>query len=197
MPGYKGHLAGGLFAYFVLMSVSLLYFRPTLFTAIEWSFFALAGSLFPDVDTKSKGQKYFYRLIAVLLIFLAVRAQWRELATVSLIATLPLLVSHRGLFHRLWFIILFPAAIAFGISLYFPNCEHMIKYDYLFFVAGAISHLWLDLGLKRMLRIYQFSKKVIVLTVKQKRLLLKISKNYCSVSIAAWFLASFARSRAV
>jgi len=153
MPGYKGHLAGGMGVYFMLMSICLLYFRPTLLTAIEWSFFALAGSLFPDVDTKSKGQKYFYRVIVLLLIFLAVQMKWRELAGVSLIAMLPQLVSHRGLFHRLWFVILFPAMIAYAISLYFPCHHEIIMYDYFFFIAGAISHLWLDLGFKRMIRV--------------------------------------------
>jgi len=65
MPGYKGHLVGGTVAYGLLFFglVGVVVKQPSMLTAGEWLLFALAGSLFPDIDIKSKGQKYFYYVI--------------------------------------------------------------------------------------------------------------------------------------
>src|SRR5438309_2217826 len=62
MPGYKGHLVGGTVAFGLLFFalVGVVVRQPSMLIAGEWLLFALAGSLFPDIDIKSKGQKYFY-----------------------------------------------------------------------------------------------------------------------------------------
>ena len=62
MPGYKGHLVGGAVAYGVTVYL-LRSLNPTAITLVEWFVCTLAGALFPDVDTKSKGQKYFYSVL--------------------------------------------------------------------------------------------------------------------------------------
>ncbi len=153
MSNYKGHLAGGLFFYLItLYGIASYYVCPALPTAIEWLLFALAGSLFPDVDIKSKGQNYFYWLIFALLLFLFFMKRFTLMAIVGVIAVIPQLVRHRGIFHRLWFVILLPIFLAMALCLYIPSCKTIIFFDALFFVVGALSHLWLDLGLRRMLR---------------------------------------------
>lgn len=153
MPGYRGHLAGGFFVYIVIVFLLLFScWHPTFLTLVEWAFFALAGSLFPDVDIKSKGQKYFYRIVTVLLIFFGCRSQWHLVMMIGFMALLPVLVPHRGLFHRLWFVIFLPLSIAYAISLSVPSCTAPLLFNTIFFIAGAISHLWLDFGFKRMLR---------------------------------------------
>ena len=151
MPGYKGHLVGGCVAYIVL--ISIVYIQcPSYMIAGRWLVCALAGSLFPDIDVKSKGQNYFYWLILCLTIILLFMQQLRRLAVLSIVSILPMLVRHRGIFHRWWFIV----AIAMGtwgvLCVYAPVYGKSLWLDMLFFIAGAFSHLWLDVGLRRMFK---------------------------------------------
>lgn len=152
MANYKGHLFVG--SLFFLVSFYLLSwcFRPSLLLAVQWYLLALAGSLFPDIDVKSKGQNYFYWFIFWLLIFLAFMQQWRLIALVSIISIIPLLVHHRGICHRVWFVVGVPMTIALILSCYVPLCTNHLFYNAGFFVIGALSHIWLDLGLRKMLR---------------------------------------------
>ena len=151
MPNYKGHLFGGVVAYILL----LLFFvskNVSLFTVIEWLFFSIAGALFPDIDVKSKGQKYFYYGILIFFLFLVVKNKLEILCCCSFLVITPMLVRHRGLFHQLWFIIAFPLFILCLVSYIVPRMFYSLFIDTLFFIAGAISHIWLDVGLVRMLK---------------------------------------------
>jgi len=150
MSSYKGHLCGGVFAFIVAMAVVIFFVAPTLLAFVEWGAFCLAGSLFPDIDIKSKGQKLFYWLILALVVLLTIQSQWKLLSFISVITITPLLVNHRGIFHQLWFVIAVPCAIAYGIVLLSPGHTKIIVLNTFFFIAGAISHLWLDMGFKRM-----------------------------------------------
>lgn len=154
MPGYKQHLSGGAGAFVVTMlALSTQVSQITGLVGLEWLAFCLAGSLFPDVDIKSKGQYYFYCMVLLLLLFLSVHKRYDLLVVVSIGSMTPLLTRHRGLFHRWWFI----GALAFGlwylVSQEFPHLSTMLWYDTIFFCAGAFSHLWLDMGLRKMLRV--------------------------------------------
>lgn len=151
MPGYRAHLMGGFTAYiFLLYIVQPL--KPTPLTMIEWLGFSLMGSLFPDVDTKSKGQLWFYRFVAFSLLVLATRRHYAAAMMVSLASVAPLLVRHRGLFHRPWFIVSVPFVSALILSNYIPCYAMFCYYDALFFVVGALSHIWLDLGLMKLFK---------------------------------------------
>lgn len=152
MPGYKAHLTGGLFVYAVILFCVHEILHPPIFLAAEWLLFILAGSLFPDVDVKSKGQHLLYSGIFVLFAALLVYGCHETVAILALLSLIPMLVKHRGLFHNIWFVILFPLAVAWAAAICFPNYAHAIFFDALFFIAGALSHLWLDLGLRRMFR---------------------------------------------
>lgn len=197
MPGYKGHLVGGvltygfvlavvltlqplimyyalqtphsfiLYSYYYFLSSCAHYIPPLMQThhelythlsgfiiCIEWLLCTLAGSLFPDIDIKSKGQKLFYRGIVFALLFLFFYGKPQTGLVVGLIALTPLLTNHRGLFHRLWFIILLSFASWWGLSVRFSHLQYALLYDLLFFCSGAISHLWLDMGFKRMVRLH-------------------------------------------
>lgn len=152
MPNYKGHLAGGFIAYGLTVGMLIVYCQPTFFTAVEWLLCALAGALFPDIDIKSKGQKLFYWVLLLIFVFLMLRKHFEILAVLSIVAITPLLVKHRGVFHRLWFVVSVPALAAFCLSMYVPTYASIIFFDTIFFIAGAISHLWLDMGFKKMFR---------------------------------------------
>jgi len=152
VPDYKTHLFGGLGAYVILIG-ALGRLCPSAACGTEWLLFALAGSLFPDVDIKSKSQQLFYLLLLVTALVIYSEKRYDLLPALAVATFLPLLVKHRGLFHRLWFVLLATYAIWRTGSSVRPDLSMSLKYDMLFFAAGAISHLWLDFGWRRMLRI--------------------------------------------
>jgi len=105
MPNYRVHLFGGFVAYVVLFSCVARLLHPSFLTACEWLLFTLAGALFPDIDIKSKGQKYFYHFIFLLFIVLAIKKRYTMITFCSFIILIPLLVRHRGFFHSPRFVI--------------------------------------------------------------------------------------------
>ncbi len=148
MPNYKGHLVGGVVAYGLVLYVFYAY-CPSAVMAGEWFLCTLAGALFPDVDVKSKGQKYFYWAVLALSVLAGFYKRYDLVLVISFFSVLPMLVRHRGIFHQLWFIVVL-AGIAWviGVSVA-PYLGQRLLYDLIFFVLGAFSHLWLDLGLRR------------------------------------------------
>lgn len=151
MPNYKGHIAGGFVAYGIALCLATCC-SASWATSLEWLLFTLAGSLFPDIDIKSKGQKLFYRLMFVVLLILMYQRRVVLAASIGVLCMVPMIVRHRGMLHKLWFVILFPSLLAFVCTLYVPCYAPMIAQDAFFFIMGAVSHVWLDVGLRRMLR---------------------------------------------
>lgn len=150
MPNYKGHVGGGIIAYGITM-VALYHMNPSVLTAVEWLLCAVAGALFPDIDIWSKGRKYFYYIATVIVGWAIMHKHFELLSAMSVFVIFPNLIRHRGITHQLWFIIAFPLLVWVGIHAYFPHMSPNAWFDMIFFVMGAISHLLLDLGLKKTL----------------------------------------------
>jgi len=148
MANYKGHLVGGVVAFGMLFL--LVPIVPTTARTVEWLLWCLAGSLFPDVDTKSKGHNLFYLAMVPLLLFLIAQARFQLAAILAVASLLPLISQHRGLFHRLWFLLLIAGALLLVLPVYTGITQSVLRYDVLFFLVGAASHLWLDVGLVKM-----------------------------------------------
>lgn len=151
MSGYQGHLAGGVVSYAALLLL-LKGTQPTVISLFFWFLCSLAGALFPDIDIKSKGQKYFYWILLGLIFSCIFTNRLDLVAIISVMSIVPLLVKHRGITHRLWFIILLPLGVWLAVSASYPDVAHVLILNVLFFIGGAISHLWLDFGFFRMLR---------------------------------------------
>jgi len=151
MPNYKGHIAGGIIT-FVLFCFIMLGLRPSFFIGIEWLFFTIAGALFPDVDIKSKGQKYFYWFVFLFFMILTIKECFEIITGLAFIIIIPMLVRHRGIFHSPRFVIIIPLIAWVVVSSFFPTFSMRFLYDIIFFIAGALSHLVLDFGLKHMMR---------------------------------------------
>lgn len=154
MPNYKKHLVGGSVIYALLTYVNIkLNLMPTnLNLQIQTLAACLIGSLFPDIDTKSKIQKFIYFIILVSVIYLMIVGLEYQAALLASMSMLPLIVSHRGLFHRMWFIIL---CLGLGNFLCYSNPGCWFKnYMWLsmFFLIGVISHIWLDMGWKKLFK---------------------------------------------
>ena len=154
MPNYKKHLAAGCLVYGLINYLSLKAGIIPIDANLQAQSLAvcLIGSLFPDIDTKSKIQKYIYFMILALSIYLMFNGLQYEASLLTTISLLPLIVSHRGLLHRLWFIIM-----CLGIGNYFcylnqacwfKNCLYLS----IFFLIGVISHIWLDMGWKKLFK---------------------------------------------
>lgn len=152
MPNYKKHLAGGAIAYSCLLYL-LLSTHPTLNMTAQWFTCCLTGALFPDIDTKSKIQKIFYVIIFITLIAAILNKKIPLLIFFSFLGLIPALVNHRGIFHNPIFILLLTLTVIGIIRLYVPGYTHQAFLNGLFFFVGAISHIWLDFGFKKMIRI--------------------------------------------
>lgn len=117
---------------------------------VTWFFLclccAIAGSIFPDIDTKSKGQKFFYLAIAFIYSLLAFYKYYSIAIVLGLISFVPLIVSHRSLLHSLWFIMIIVGSVYYGALIVFPSYGQLILISSLFFMLGVISHLVLDFG---------------------------------------------------
>ena len=126
--------------------------------AALWSAF----SQFPDLDTASRPQRWFYRGLAALLLLWALGGHWQVAAIAGMLALLPLVQHHRGWTHRAWAALLVPlvtlvlwrlftdggAAWAWGNPLDAARpLADWIRHDlpaYLAMVGGYVTHLLLD-----------------------------------------------------
>lgn len=143
MPGYRGHLMVGvavwafaIFFFSALSSISLL--------TGGWLLCTLAGALFPDIDTKSQGQRLFY--IAIFLSY-PILFYYRYIATclfLGFFCCVPLFVRHRGIFHSYWFLGMATLGGVMGLIILFPAYAHALVIDASFFLLGAYSHVALD-----------------------------------------------------
>ena len=156
MPNYKGHLAGGFVTFLGTAKVMSLY-SPDIANNLSnnWPLyisFCLLGSLFPDIDTKSKIQRYFYFFILVVIIYLISSKEWLTLSILAPISLLPLLVHHRGIFHKFWFLLLISISVLILVQTHSNyNMKHAAIACF-FFIAGWISHIILDYGFWRFFR---------------------------------------------
>lgn len=155
MSNYQGHLLGGAATYTILVSVAFLKNPSVNYYHFEdlliWFIMCLLGALFPDIDIRSKGQKIYYRFLLILTMLTIVTKKWDVLSLVTFAALFPAFVTHRGLMHRVSFIITIPFLVVVGLAHYNNTIVPTAFGCYIFFVAGALSHLVLDFGPLRLL----------------------------------------------
>lgn len=94
----KGHLAGGvLVAAGVAAAAEGSGGRPG--TTLGLFATALFFSLFPDLDTSSRPQRWFFKLVFAGLLCLAWAGEYRTATALAVLALLPVLDHHRGWTH--------------------------------------------------------------------------------------------------
>jgi len=151
MPSYKTHLVAGALAGGAVLYVTGFY-HCSLVTTAELICAALLGSLFPDIDTKSKGQQLFYRLFVIFLFCFLIQQRYRAFFILAFLGTIPLLVRHRGMFHHPWFILVGLLFGIIGAHMNWPSYARALSWDLVFFGVGALSHIVLDIGLVNFFR---------------------------------------------
>ena len=148
MSMYRGHLVGGFVAYIMstaAMSLVHSMFLPSLAGLIA----ALAGSLFPDIDIQSKGQRLFLKLLFLLILGCFLFRASIPLITLLLFSVLPIILPHRGLFHDAFFVLVL-TCLAMAFVLYIlPDRVDKVVPVMVFFYVGVISHLVLDKGFRK------------------------------------------------
>ncbi len=154
MSSYRGHLVGGVAAAGIytaaMLFVPIVQFATYANLLHDYQVFiavfvvAMLFALFPDVDTKSKGQGIFYWGAFILNILLIWNKQIQAAAYLGLVAMLPLLTHHRGWTHSVWAALLVPLPIV-GVPYLFS--DRMLPVSLVFYgaaVVGYLSHLALD-----------------------------------------------------
>lgn len=173
---FKAHITGGVLAGGVTVAVSQIigytdvsWDSVTYFLAspsIEGEIPILLGlfsltlfmSLFPDLDSASILQRWFYRIIFVILLILFFLAQHGLFASLTLLSLLPLLHKHRGWMHSRLTPFVFAVVIAVMVEFYrsslawfggfsASNIFYLFK-DYWIYLLGCVlghyTHLILD-----------------------------------------------------
>lgn len=143
---FKGHILGGIITYtLILYFLSFIHYSLDTIHNVQWFIFCILGSLFPDIDTKSKIQLWVYRLLFIFYLLLIINnPNMQIIIFTSILAIIPLIVRHRGLFHQPSFLIALPLIIVCIISFIQPTNASEALINALFFIAGTLSHLLLD-----------------------------------------------------
>lgn len=155
MASYRGHIAGatafgvgyvGLLGYVYSINAAYQQFGPMELVAYPVACVALAVmfGLWPDVDTNSKGQKFFYGLFLIVDLFLIVTEHYREAAYLGLFALLPALSKHRGWTHTWWAMVIIPAPLVILPYMLMPEQPFVGLPFYGAAVVGYFSHLVMD-----------------------------------------------------
>jgi len=141
----KRHLFVGLvFVYIFIFFISNYIFKPSLQDIILFIVIGLLFAIWPDIDTKSLGQKVFYTIFLLMDVYLIWKHQYKIAAYFGLIIILPVLAKHRGWTHSKIAMVLVPLPILLypmiaGGLLDFSNLPF-----YTVAVIGYFSHLLLD-----------------------------------------------------
>lgn len=155
MPNFRQHLLGGLLLYTVILLalVTFFHYHISMHRLIEWLACIILGSLLPDVDTGSKGRRVWFRLAIITACILVLVHAWLPICVLVVAMCLPLLVRHRGILHSLWFYLVMCVVIIIMSFCWCPRYVHLVAGDLVFLMLGVLSHLWLDMGLVRMLKL--------------------------------------------
>lgn len=155
MPNYKAHLVGG------AVSFTIVY-KLTSYCAPTWQInplallggfgLALLGSIFPDIDISSRMQTLFFRSMLILLATSLVFGYWRLFMGGCGVSSLIFFLRHRTITHRPWFLISFPLVMLFIILQKNIINQYLGWFWYSCFVVGALSHIVLDFGIKKLFR---------------------------------------------
>jgi membrane-bound metal-dependent hydrolase YbcI (DUF457 family) len=154
MASYKGHLVGGAICtgiYTAAISFAPVeQFAEYAHVLKDWQalvavfIIGMLFALFPDVDTKSKGQYLFYWTLFPVDVLLIYSGNLQAAAYLGLVGMLPVLAHHRGWTHSKWAMVLIPLPIILVPYLYSDKVLAFSLVLYGAAVVGYFSHLLLD-----------------------------------------------------
>ena len=154
MAGYKGHIVGALVCTGVAVT-AVSTFAPQLFgetagilsrtqTVVALMVVGVMFGLWPDVDTNSMGQNFFFGIAFLADIILIANGRLEAAAYLGLLAMMPIIGKHRGWTHTFWAMVLVPLPVV--VVPYMHNAE-VLPASLLVYgaaVIGYFSHMLLD-----------------------------------------------------
>ncbi len=147
MPGYKTHLVGGACAAVGLTTLLVTSSCTLSLIPYELPFYlacSLLGSIFPDIDITSKMQRLFYGAACIICIMAIIQQSNHLLSIMTFFVILIPHIKHRTITHHPLFIIVMPHAVLMYMRYHHDISMRVGLLAYLFFVAGALSHIILD-----------------------------------------------------
>lgn len=146
MPGYKAHMAGAVAVTGGVVAGAwwLGMYRPEPASLALMASLAVLGSLFPDVDTSSRGRTLYYGVALAVDIVLILKKLYRPAALLGLCALLPAIGSHRGWTHTWWAALVIPCPVLLAPVVLLDMSWAILLPYYLAAVLGYLSHLALD-----------------------------------------------------
>ncbi len=154
MANFKGHIVGGLIAGGAVTAVSYAVRLGEMpdggVLLSDWQLlvgaFVLATlfGLWPDVDTNSKAQDFFFGLAFITDILLVINEQYIPAALLGLLAMTPIVGTHRGWTHTKLAAIFVPLPILIIPYLAADRVGETALLLYASSVAGYFSHLLFD-----------------------------------------------------
>lgn len=146
MPGYRKHILAGAVAgsaaLFAADQFAVL--RVDRLTQATLLAVTLTASIFPDIDTPSKGRPFVYGALAVFDVYLIYTKRLLWAALLGLIAILPCLGGHRGWTHTWWAMFLVPLPLLVGPVHFLGWSWQAAAPWYIAAIIGYGSHLVLD-----------------------------------------------------
>lgn len=146
MPGYKAHISFAVFWYCIILLIVYRLYHPPLIWLLELGLCITMGALFPDIDIKSKGQKYIYTLFFVAAIPLLCMQYYMIVALVGWLFFIPMMVKHRGIFHDPLYMNMLIAALWCVWYIHYPFIAKRYAWHVICFIIGMHSHIMLDYG---------------------------------------------------
>lgn len=147
MPNHRTHLLAGLVTagslFYFLMKCKAVPFTENHYFILSYAL-CLTGSIFPDIDVASKMQRIFLRIAAIALLLTIIFMKWFLFVFLGILTTSLFIIKHRGSTHKVWFLLLFPLLITGYIAGHHILPTPHLTLFYLFFIAGALSHIALD-----------------------------------------------------
>ena len=145
MASGKGHIWGGLiFVIIFIYTITNYFYSPSFLEIVIYIALACMFSVWPDIDIKSHGQKFFYSVFFMTDVFLIIQEEYKIAAYFGLIIILPVLAKHRGWTHSIVAMILIPSPLLFYPVVMNGVIDTSSLYYYAAAVTGYFSHLVLD-----------------------------------------------------
>jgi membrane-bound metal-dependent hydrolase YbcI (DUF457 family) len=146
MPGYKAHFSVAAASGAGIMSGLYWfgYFKPEPMLMAGLLAVVIMASLFPDVDTHSKGRKLYYAIMACVDIVLLINKEYQWAAALGFAAMLPAVGDHRGWTHTWWAMLSVPLLLLSIPMAFFHYPWRPLLPFYCAAVFGYFTHLALD-----------------------------------------------------
>lgn len=153
MPSYRAHLLLGLVI--ALLGIALTFTLVPELDALSGTLLlalTLCGSLFPDIDTVSRVGRMAELLLPAGALCALVSHRFMAAAALLLFLLFVKIIPHRTITHRPLFLIFFPLLLCYNFSQTYPRYNFFFYTGAIFFIAGTLSHVWIDKKITRIKR---------------------------------------------